>query len=403
MAIAVVGAGSNSLAAGSLGRRTKYSSTCLNTEVAAGEHKAVLLRRYALQAEARRLLPSERVAQCGRWIIPGKHHVELRYSPERQRSSITGCAVCGSLWSCPVCSAKISERRRVELACALDAARSAGLRVVMLTLTLRHHRGDDLRSLLDVLSRSWGVLTAGRAGMELRRTHGMLGYVRSLEVTYSLEHGWHPHLHVLLFLDKLPDGASWSLGDLDAFLRGRWERVTASLGHAVNEHGLTLTSDNEHLSEYVAKYGHDRRWDLDSELTRWHSKHGRADSLTPWDLLEGSFAGDTMAGALFVAYVEAMRGRHQLEWGKRTRALLLDDLDEQTDEQLATAAGEDMALLAYLSRQAWRVVYGNGAVGDLLALVEDSRGDLDAVDGFLAALGAGLCIRLGQAVGVASE
>jgi len=81
----------------------------------ADEAKEHRLLKWALQAEARAMLPNERVAQCLRQINPMAAGVEGLHSPEHQVAHYKSLIVCGSVWMCPLCAAKISERRRDEL------------------------------------------------------------------------------------------------------------------------------------------------------------------------------------------------------------------------------------------------------------------------------------------------
>jgi hypothetical protein len=46
------------------------------------------------------------------------------------------------------CSYKISQERKKELAEAMKGCRDKGLHVAMLTLTVPHYLGDDLKKLL---------------------------------------------------------------------------------------------------------------------------------------------------------------------------------------------------------------------------------------------------------------
>src|SRR5260370_41109162 len=69
--------------------------------------------RWQLQREARALLPDERVAFCMRRIQATA--VDVLYSPQNQTAHFGGLMVCGSIWVCPLCAARISEYRRVEV------------------------------------------------------------------------------------------------------------------------------------------------------------------------------------------------------------------------------------------------------------------------------------------------
>ncbi len=94
------------------------------------------LLRWALQAEARALLPDERVAECLRAINPLAAGVQVLHSPLHQVAHYKSLIVCGSVWMCPLCAAKISERRRAELEQAIVRHRAQQGGVYMATYTV---------------------------------------------------------------------------------------------------------------------------------------------------------------------------------------------------------------------------------------------------------------------------
>ena len=95
--------------------------------------------RFALQAVARSVLPRSRTAKCLR-IPTSVRDVQIWKSKEHHTTSYSGLQTCGSVWTCPVCSAKIAERRRVELLHAMDTHKAADGFVSLLTLTTPHQR-----------------------------------------------------------------------------------------------------------------------------------------------------------------------------------------------------------------------------------------------------------------------
>jgi len=156
--------------------------------------------RYALKSVVNRLLPTSRTSKCCRWRVP-KQALQVHRSTEHGKAFYSGLQVCASVWACPVCAAKISERRRAELVTAVALAKSMGLHVKLLTLTVPHGVGDDLPTLLGQIRKSWRSTSTSRAGQKLRKLLGIKGTIRALEVTHGLN-GFHPHLHVLLFLEQ---------------------------------------------------------------------------------------------------------------------------------------------------------------------------------------------------------
>ncbi len=190
------------------------------------------VRRFMLQAGARELLPGERVAHCLRTPIAGS--VSVLYSPKHRAAHLGGLQTCGSPWSCPVCSAKIGERRAEELGGGVKAW--AG-RLLMVSLTLRHSSDDVLAELLDALMKASYGMRNGRWWMRFQQTYGLVGTVRALEVTHGGQ-GWHPHLHVLFFV-----AADVDVAQFEAELRGRWLDVVAKQGrYASPQYGINVRS-----------------------------------------------------------------------------------------------------------------------------------------------------------------
>lgn len=379
-------------AVNALGINTKYASTQATPDVAAAAwNRAQLVQaRYGTQNRAAKLLPRERVALCMRQIRRGVDAVSVLYAPNTQTAHYGGLVTCGSVWTCPVCAAKITERRRTELAGAIVKARAAHLRVVMLTYTFSHHRGDHLPTMLDMMRKAFKRYHSGRAAVALRERFAVVGTVRALEVMHSEVNGWHPHIHELVFL---PDDV-----DVEAFgraCRSAWERAAAAFGLQMNAHGFKLDDCDARIADYLAKFGHEPRWQEDRELTKWHVKKGRGSArgadehVTPFGLLDYANQGDERAGALFVEYARAFKGLRQLHWSRGLRELL-DMGIEKTDEELIEEQEEEAVVLVQLNHVQWRAVVGNDARAELLEVA--ATGDVDQVRDFLSELG--ICLVL---------
>ena len=72
---------------------------------------AVRLERFALQSVARSILPKARTAKCLR--VPFARSVGVFHSQAQESAHYGGLVTCASVWACPICAAKISERRRL--------------------------------------------------------------------------------------------------------------------------------------------------------------------------------------------------------------------------------------------------------------------------------------------------
>lgn len=329
--------------------------------------------RFALKWEAMRLLPeNHRTRKCMRWSVPHQE-IQVWHSVQQRRAFYHGLQSCGMPWTCPVCAAKIAERRRVEVAAAIAAAKALGLQVWLLTLTIRHGAGDDLGEIADKMHRAYSHLFRGKAGTAFRDSLGMVGTIRALEVTHGAN-GFHPHFHVLVFFDpSKSDPAAWSR------LPGIWIKRCMSAGLPAPDliHGCRIDG-GDHAGRYVAK----GVWGLESEITRGALKSGRDGSRTPFDLLRDYRDGDKQAGAIWLAYREGMEGRRQLYWSNGLRKLL-NQVELTDDEILRAKDDEASALLATITGPQWRVIYRKRMESTVLDLAESGP---EALAAFLATL-----------------
>lgn len=324
------------------------------------DHRSARAERYALKSVVNRLLPKSRTSKCMRWRAP-LQSVEVLKSRAQAKAFYGGLQVCARVWACPVCAAKISERRRVELVDAIEAARGMGLRVYLLTLTVPHGLGDDVAQVVNRILAAWRDCSINRAGRALRKGFKIRGTIRALEVTHG-RNGFHPHLHVLLFVDGTASPA-----EVESQFSPLWQRacVSAGLPPPSDEHGCRV-EDGTRAAAYASK------WGLEAEMTKSHTKKGRNGSRTPWDFLRAILAGADDAKqcrALFLVYVEAFHGRRQLVWSPGLRQLLTVK-QEATDEDIAAAQEENADVLAALTVEEWRAVLVTRSEAHVLTVAE---------------------------------
>lgn len=336
-----------------------------------------LVTRYMLQAAARELLPAERVAKCLR--VPISSSVQVLYSAAVKAAHYRGLMICGSIWTCPVCASKISERRRVELQEALGVYGSSGGRVVMATFTMQHSDADSLQSLLTAFLGALRRLRQGAAWERVTSRFGVVGSVRALEVTHGGS-GWHPHAHVLFFLPKDVD-----LDGLTVVLRKRWLSFLNARGFDASwDIGLDIREADNLVGDYVAKLGSE--WTIAHELTKANIKRAAGANRSMAQLLVDYIVlGDSAAGLLWSEYAKLFKGKRHLQWTDGLRARLLPDKEELTDEALAAEVDQTAVLLALLTLDQWRVVVANDARAELLLVA--AGGDAGAVQAFLRGLG----------------
>ena len=315
-----------------------------------GQSNDETARAFKLQNEARRLARSDRrVRKCLRYMAHTAESVQIRRNGAKV--SFHGLQTCGSVWDCPVCMRKITERRAIELDIGGGRWIDQGGYVYLVTLTLAHNPSMTLKQTLAQLQTAYRKFTSGRAWQELKELGAVRYTVRSIEVTIG-DNGWHPHIHVMIFADPI---GNESLRKFEALSAARWvECVRNAGGSALSGVGYKLTAGDTKISEYVAKYGHqpkDAGWSIGRELSKSVSKRASRDGLTPQQLLMQSAAGNKHAGALWREYSDAMHGKRQLVWSPGLRAAVGMDAEE-SDETIAATIDESESFVE-ITRSGW--------------------------------------------------
>ncbi len=331
------------------------------------------LTRWELLREAQKLLPDERVAFCMRRTKAST--VDILYNPHHQSAHYGGLMACGSVWVCPICAAKISERRRVELEQAIKACIDNGGAVYLATYTISHKRYDSLSTLLQSFLAARKRAKQGRKAQALRKQFGVMGTVSVREVTWSEQNGWHPHCHELVFFEKEIDAEAYAQAT-----REQWRASAEHEGLSMNEHGFKLDRTYGAVADYVVKFGREPAkapWSAATEMTKGHLKRGRSDEhLTPFAMLWYISQGHNDLKPIFREYAQWFKGKHQLVWSSGLRALLLQSAEEKSDIELVEEAEEETVILGQLDREQWQSVVAHNAQGKLLEVARSGEWQL---------------------------
>ncbi|WP_311215546.1 protein rep, partial [Aeromicrobium sp. WCS2018Hpa-33] len=276
-----------------------------------------------------------RPARCSWRVAP---LVGVHADPDRP-AHFSGLERCSSIWACPVCSAVIRNERAREIQSAADRWTSAGNSILMLTLTMPHQADDALSTTLDVALDGYRSMTRLRGWQRLRERVGAVGYIRAVEITVGRRNGWHPHVHVLLFVTGILDDDQ--VAGVQADTLSLWSGVVRRrLGREVSvDHGVRVSRASS--ADYVAKVQeHDR---AGAEMARSDMKRGGSGNLMPFELLDSP---GPWARSRWLEYVEATHARRAITWSRGLRALL-EVADELTDEELIeqTESSQLVALL----------------------------------------------------------
>ena len=381
---------------------------------------AAKVERFALTRMAQRLLFDKnleakdqmRVCWCHRIIVDASGDVGVYRVTDGSNARFSGVSTCGSVWHCPVCAAKITESRREELNRAMVAHVKGHGDAYLLTLTFPHEADHPLGELIPKFDKAirkfkscyqYKNILGNKDG-----TAGRIGSVRSLEVTVSLEHGWHPHTHDLVFtksngLGELMFDDSIRMddaGNLDSTpiqeLKKAWVTILLKVGLGdpvkitwMMEHALNVRG-GKHAAEYIAKFGRDERWGASSELTRPHAKIGAIGRdgdmihFTPFQLLLWAADGDGWSCHRFREYAASFHGKRMLTWSPGLKKRLLGSDDEASDEEIAAAPLAEEVRAGDLTDSQFGILLSRNKVGEFLSYTarccidpETAQADID--------------------------
>lgn len=233
---------------------------------------------YANRAEPDEKLPAKGVTFCGWTQIKDVRTGLMRVESETgYRSFFEGIQTCGLRWVCPCCTASAAQHDRAYVNDGLAAARKAGLRPIMITLTTRHSKDETAADVLDGIIRAEQGLKGVKAWRRFCQRIG--GYARVLEWTYG-KHGHHPHFHIIVLVraENEEEAIRAAMELKAAYMRqlvacGRDGTSEAAQGHSFHVQGAGAAG------AYVAK------WGSAEELTGALAKAGNGEGLTSWQLL----------------------------------------------------------------------------------------------------------------------
>lgn len=315
----------------------------------------------------------KRIKTCHRACLGGSVAVELRSDAGKARAYFRGLTTCGSVWECPLCSMRIRTERALEIQRAVATWGPA--RTLLLTLTIRHGMGEDLKHLRSNVAECWRRVRQHRGWRRMQDTLGYVGDVRTLELTHGYN-GWHPHLHLLLFVEH-PERVVEVLEELSNVWASTVERVLGVSNVPDSKRGVSIVPCRD--GTYLTKMG------VGFELTAADSKIGAKGHRSPWqiasDVVELHRPKDIR---LWTAYCDGIRGARMLTWGGEIR-YRVGLKKEKTDEEIASAEpdAEKGVVVGLIAKAVWaqlcRVPMGRRR---LLAAVE--AGGWDAAQEYLA-------------------
>ena len=274
-------------------------------------------KRLELRKVSQQLTSNRGHKNCGQPV-----DMNVKVGTRDGKAGFGGLQYCGKVHICAWCSSIISMSRAGEVEQAVAYHQSQGGEALFQTLTLPHDMGMRLGPLRKTVADGWRYVTGNRAWKRLKKKHG-LDCVKSLEVTVG-RNGWHPHLHVLLFLDGPVTGEEFEA--IRDHIFTRWRAFVERQGYRPPEQRRCVIEKvkDAQVGGYVAKMGFEMAG---------AGKEGREGQRTPWQVLDDyRLHGRDGDRALWEEYEAAMFRTNKLTWSRGLKARLL--VEEKTDEEI---------------------------------------------------------------------
>jgi pyrimidine deaminase RibD-like protein len=274
-----------------------------------------------------------RLSRCGCSVI-ASCNVSIQKNQDG-KMFYSGLETCGSVWSCPVCALKITQQRAKEVYDVLSVFQKQPDKYSLgfLTLTTRHHNNEGCRTVKKRVLDTWRKIQQSRIYRTEAEKNKHLGDIRALEVKWSNESGWHPHLHIAL----ISECNSEALAKFASFIVAQWCNKMKEQASEQGQKYIPIYTAKG-ISNYITK------WDCSSELTKGHTKtESKGNSLTPFQLLE---AGLTKQ---FQEYHFTFKGSKQLTFSRNLKRMFLHLQKE--DEEIAQEQQEGATIQLNIDKQ----------------------------------------------------
>lgn len=302
---------------------------------------------------------------------------------------------CESASACVVCSARIAKGRGEWLSQIFNKALDRAEVISMLTLTVRHKRGDDLKTLFNAMEASYRNLQGTQAFKDLRTKYNAK-FIRVTEITHG-RNGYHPHFHIAIISNPLPkvDGNS---------LWNHYKReITDTWGRWVVNNGLEAPDPEIAVNLVENATNEQRAWYLTKsnglsslEVTNGKYKVAKGENISIWGIHSLAVSGDSQALKIWQEYEQAVYKKRifvvsrgmQEEYGvymksdsEMAKDEFSDTLPEIADnlhceaDNLSPIADNQLIFVGAINRETWRRIVKMKLMNDFRNAISENTLD----------------------------
>lgn len=304
-------------------------------------------------------------------------------------ASLSGVQTCGSVWACPVCSARIAMQRGKEIGYVIDEMIKTGHIPLMMTNTASHKKDTHLPTFIKKFGDAWRMFTQSRKWRNLKNTLGIKHSIKAIEATHTRQNGFHHHQHGILFAhaDKINSMKPFQVQDWQASVTELWLHCLDKNGLSGSKgRALDIQMSGDVKKDYLSKLGllDGDTTNLDYELTAGRNKTYKGRNI--WQILQSARLGNEADAKLYIQYVQAYDGKNWITYSRGLKDLV--NLEDMPDEEVAEEEeieSTDYQPLIDISDVEYAPVRHYRAYGELLTLASKTR-NADVIKAYLVEL-----------------
>ena len=197
-----------------------------------------------------KIITNPRVIQCGAYYSKERGYFRFRKQ-------------CETIKECPRCRSRLLGFKRQEMLTEQEECLREGGSLFIITGTLRHRKSDSLRFLQGKLSDSVKRLKNQYGWRQIMKGKSMPTKT-VYETTYSLKHGFHPHVHMLIGLNQ--DGINKT--QIHKALNNNWRNYTGANLDVTNVDPTVYVGGKEEYPEKLESIFRHQKQEMETNFTR---------------------------------------------------------------------------------------------------------------------------------------
>lgn len=322
-----------------------------------------------------------------------------------QQVRFFGVTSCHSSWACPTCTPKQMAQYGAKIANLIDAMETWYKKsAFMMTLTMPHTNHLSCKESLDVLQNAWrrfarsgnhkdhtdlrrdatGQKRRGNDPLaKMREELNIRHFVKVIECNWGEKSGWHPHIHMLMWVDKAD---LQKVANYEELLLDRWWTCCKLATKSVLKDRFHEKSIDQfyadwrkypktgHRSLFISKTDDGKiraeksshyitGWGGDNEITQGYHKLGRNGHYSPFQLLQKHLeTKDDKWIELYVEFAQATHGKRRVQFSNSGLNTIIqkwrmsNEYIEAFKKKAMDKAQETWKVVAWFTEKQWSFI-----------------------------------------------